>query len=85
MNSDDKNLSDLIDWEKDLKKIEHKASKNIISIAFPEIKFKRYAQSELTKLMKKYPIRTIFEVCVLLTNNNFSIPKIENECNNFAN
>lgn len=81
----DKNLSDLIDWEKDLKKVEHKASDNIISTAFPDIKFKIHAHKELTKLMKKYPIRKVFEVCVQFPNNNFSIPKIKAVCNKNVN
>lgn len=74
-------FNDLISREKDLKKIEHKVSNNIISVAFPEIKFKKYAQIELIKLMKKYPIRKLFETCALITNNKFSIPEIKIKCN----
>lgn len=73
-------IDDLKEWEKELKKIEVQVSKQIIDRNFASIKFKKNAQDKLMELMKKYPIRKVFEACTLLNENNFSLHKIEMKC-----
>lgn len=73
-------IKNVQEWEEKLKKIEWQISHQIIHMAFPHIKFKKVAIKKLAKLMRKYPIRKIFEVCTLLPNNKFSISEIEKNC-----
>ena len=73
-------MYDLKEWEKSLKKLEVQVSKQIIDRNFAYIKFKKTAQDKLVGLMKKYPIRKVFEACTLLNDNNFSLHKIEMRC-----
>lgn len=78
-----KQVEDTCKWEIELKKLEEKVSKQIISISFPGIKFKRCATYKLIDIMKRYPIRKVFEACVFSEENDFSVPKIENKCKRF--
>lgn len=79
--SKDLEIDDLMQWENSLKKLEMQISKQIIDRKFSSIKFKKSAQKKLVKLMRKYSIRKVFEVCTLLNDNNFSLHKIEMQCN----
>ena len=77
----DYHTKSVLSWEISLKKIERQISKEIVENIFPEIKFKKTASEKIEKLMKKYPIRKIFETFALDSNSKFSIPEIEKNCN----
>ena len=77
--SSDLSINELIGWEHELKNLEVQISKQLIADYFPKIKFKKFAEKKLTDLMKKYSIRTVFEVCTLF-DGDFNIRKIEDKC-----
>lgn len=62
----DLELDNTIRWEHNLKEIEHDVAEQIISKRFPNIKFKESAIKTLMRLMRKYSVRCVFEICMLL-------------------
>ena len=57
---------DVILWEHDLKDIENIVAEQLLENKFTNIKFKDSAKKLLLKLMQKYSVRCVFEVCMLL-------------------
>lgn len=58
--------NDVILWEHDLKDIENIVAEQLLENKFTNIKFKDSAKKLLLKLMQKYSVRCVFEVCMLL-------------------
>lgn len=72
-------ISEVVRWNKKLRTIENQISNYLVEDCFPQIKFKKNAQQKIANLMRKYPIRKVFEVC-LLSDNKFNLHVLENKC-----
>lgn len=70
-------LENINQWEEKLRLIEQSVSEDIINLLFPNIKFKSFAKESLIKLMQKYSIRVVFEICCKHNFKEFSTKIIE--------
>lgn len=80
ISKNNRGIEDMRMWESKLNLLETEISEQIIELTFSRIKFKKFAILKLAGLMNKYPIREVFETCMVLKDNDFSLPKIEREC-----
>lgn len=74
-----KQINSITKWENDLKILENTVATSIINDIFSDIKFKNQAKKELISLMRKYSVRTVFEVCHTYNFKDFSKKLIENK------
>ena len=72
-------IKHVVSWEKDLTNLETAVAEQLITNKFSNIKFKDNARDILVKLMRKYSVRCVFEICMLI-NSNFNPHLISKKC-----
>lgn len=60
----DLEIKDVLSWEEKLKVLETYVAEQLIEWKFGNIKFKNSAKKTLVNLMRKYSVRTVFEICM---------------------
>lgn len=75
----DLEIKNVVSWERGLNDLESSVADQLIKDRFSDIKFKNNARETLIKLMKKYSVRCVFEICMLL-DANFNPHLISEKC-----
>lgn len=75
----DLEFKNLASWEKQLDDLETYVADQLILHKFNNIKFKNSAKKTLVNLMRKYSVRRVFEICMLL-DTNFNPHLIAEKC-----
>lgn len=72
-------LDNIISWEQELKNLELTVAYHLIAEKYPKIKFKHNAVQIMLRLMQKYSLRCVLEVCIC-SDDDFNFNLLDKKC-----